>query len=669
MTLHRSRSALVPGIALAAVSVIAVAGALGCAAADGAGDEPGRRNDGGAGARDAGAASDAAGLPAGDAGTGAFAGENDAPSGAGCFDFVDTDGDGSLDCDDLECSSTPVCCVGSSSAACCRDSTAETLAYAGCTGTGTDALLTCTPGVTVFGSPSPELREGALVPNGGDRFDSGIVLASEVDPRVSRLEIEATIAAGEGCESCLDSVAIGLTRAQALGSSTLVDADLALMVSTASGEVRLLVGGAVSRAMALDGVRELVGADALAPLIYRLETTTEGDARVLVAASAEATAVSLFADVPYAPRGPARVVAWGRSANRGPSDPPPARITRISVSERICDAPASLARGGEPILPDSLDAWWESGERALAPSVFAYDDALGERRARMAFVYQGRIHVAAGIEGGRFRALADPRVPENAILAPGGAEWMGGGIGDPVLVRSADTRWHLWFTAIAADGTRSIARADAAAPDQLVFGEPVQVLVPDELSGAIGWDGPSVVGVTLGGVPRAFLAARRWSAGASGEETAIVLFELTDASAAPIPADVTIFDPAAGEVRGDSDVVRRATGVPSDFDADEVAAPALVVYGGVLRLYYAGRRGTRWSIGVMVSQDGQHWREASDGRAVLSGSGAGFDALSVSDPAPLVEDGELRLYHTGSDGVLASIGLARHAIPSEGDAP
>src|SRR5690606_6679324 len=100
------------------------------------------------------------------------------------------DGDGSLDCDDDECAGTAVCCVGSSSAACCVAAISETHAFGECSGNGADALVACAPGVTLFGSPAPELLEGALVPNGGDRHDSGIVLASTVDPRVSRLELD-----------------------------------------------------------------------------------------------------------------------------------------------------------------------------------------------------------------------------------------------------------------------------------------------------------------------------------------------------------------------------------------------------------------------------------------------------------------------------------------------
>ncbi|UJR79295.1 hypothetical protein [Sandaracinus amylolyticus] len=655
---HRSRSATILGFALASLALAAPL-SLGCDD-----DEDGAAVDGpDAGALDAGAWPRTDGGFAGDDAGPAYPGEDSPPTGAGCFDFVDGDGDDELDCDDPDCASTPVCCVGRSSESCCRAATPRTIAFSGCSGTGSDALLACAPGATLFGSPAPELRDFAFYPNGGDRYDSGIVLAGTVDPRVSRLAIEARVEAADTCDRCLDSVAVGLTSSTAtLGATSLVDADVAVMVSAASGELRLVIGGAVARALPLAEVRSMLGAGPVAAISYRLETTTNGRATLIGStSSAGGPWTPLFTDVPFAPRGPARVLAWGRASNRGPGDPPPAHLRALELSEGTCDAPASLARATDVILPDAIDPWWTSGERTRAPSVVTYEDQSGERRARMAFLYQGRIHAAAGIDGGRFRALADPGDPESAMIAPGAAPWLAA-VADPALVRGADHRWQLWFTAIAEDGTTSVARADGAGIDSLLMGEPARVLAPtSELDTTTGWDSPSVIR-TAGG--RTLLAARRRDADGTTE---VALFVI-DESGAPFPADTTIYDPSAGEVRADEHIVRRATGIATDFDADEVAAPALIEYGGVLRLYYAGRRGTRWSIGVMLSQDGVHWREGNGGRAILAGSGAGFDALSTNDPAPVVEGTELRLYYTGTDGVRDAIGLARHAIP-EGWAP
>jgi hypothetical protein len=43
---------------------------------------------------------------------------------------------------------------------------------------------------------------------------------------------------------------------------------------------------------------------------------------------------------------------------------------------------------------------------------------------------------------------------------------------------------------------------------------------------------------------------------------------------------------------------------------------------------------------------------------VLGPEGQSFDGFGVTDPAPLWEDGALRLYYAGTDGVRWRFGLA-----------
>lgn len=645
---HR-KNALISGLALALAGVAAAPLSWGCA--DEAGDIPGNI--------DAGVGVDLDAAPPDDRRDGGPAGalaENRDDLGVGCYDFVDTDGDGLRDCEDDECSTAPICCVGSSSDGCCTD-TATGGVELDCDGSGTAALAACATGASIFGSPSPELRDRTMVPLGGDRFDSGLVLAGAVDPRVARLTLEGVIAAGESCAACIDAVAFGLTTAEgALGATTLVDPDVALMVSTSQGEIRLLVGGAVARAVALETVRASLGVAIGARIEYQLTTTPGGLASVRARDGASGESTNVFTDVPYAPDGPARVVIWGRSTNRAAGDPPPAAIASLEVITATCDAPASVARRTAPILPDEIDPWWPAGARVRGSSVVVYDDA-GTQRSMMAFAYEGRIHLAGGIADGRFRALADPRVDTNAAVRAGAGDWLAGGVADPELVRG-ENRWEIWFTAIDAAGARSIGRALGEPGFALQFPTAEVVLSPEPAAGTDGWDAPSYLETTVRGTDHRYLAARR----TSGTMTEIVIHEIDASDDSLSPAAATRFDSDAGEaVNGD--VVHRATLAPTAFDANEVASPALVQYGGVLRLYYAGRRGTRWAIGVLVSEDGNHWRSGNDGEPVLGGSGSGFDALSVSDPEPVRIDGELRLYYAGSDGVGSAIGLGSHSIP------
>lgn len=650
------------GLALAIAGLASAPLAIGCGDYAAGGDP----TDGGADWIDAGFAADDGG-PGADGAAPLADNEDRAGNAAGCFDFVDSDGDMLVDCDDFEdCGAHPICCVDRATEACCVDELAATTDFSTCTGTGSAALAACVAGATLFGSPGPELRGGTLIPNGGARFDSGLALGVATDPRVERLAVSARIAAGEACAGCIDAVAIGLTSSQeTLGPTTLVDPDVGVVVSTSAGEVRLLVGGAIAGSVGLEDLRGQLGLGAAgAPIVYELRTEPSGTAS-LTARAPDApleSAHTLFSGVRFLPRGPARVVAWGRSANPGPGDPPPARIETLDVTTELCDTPGSAAAGSAPILPDDVDTWWDRDERVGGASVVQYVDADGMPRSLMVFSYQGRIHLAGPIADGRFRALADPRIPANALLAGDGASWSALGLFEPELAR-VDGHWELWFTAIGADGSPSIGRARSGAGWTVQVGAAEQVLAPDAGAGTFGWDGPSFLEVSLGGgAPRRFLAARRRAA----TRTEIVLRELMEDGALDA-AEATRYDASEGGVTT-SDVVRAPTGIPTTFDADEVAAPSLVHHRGVLRLYYAGRRGTRWAIGVMVSEDGRYWREANGGAPVIAGSGAGFDALGVTEPEPVIEGGELRLYYTGSDGIGGAIGLARHRV-ADGSTP
>ena len=92
------------------------------------------------------------------------------------------------------------------------------------------------------------------------------------------------------------------------------------------------------------------------------------------------------------------------------------------------------------------------------------------------------------------------------------------------------------------------------------------------------------------------------------------------------------------------------------YDRDEVADPAVVHSGGLHRLYYAARQGTRWQIAMMVSSDRVRWYDIGP---VLGPDDEGYDALAVRGPAPFVgADGRVSLYYLASDGVLGSLGLA-----------
>ena len=96
------------------------------------------------------------------------------------------------------------------------------------------------------------------------------------------------------------------------------------------------------------------------------------------------------------------------------------------------------------------------------------------------------------------------------------------------------------------------------------------------------------------------------------------------------------------------------------FDRDELAAPHLWRdTHGVLRLFYAGRRGSRWSIGLAIANR-LDFVERFGESALLAGSGVGADALGARAPAILDHGGgEYTLLYSGLDGASERLTFAR----------
>jgi hypothetical protein len=299
-------------------------------------------------------------------------------------------------------------------------------------------------------------------------------------------------------------------------------------------------------------------------------------------------------------------VVYGRTHNRPAGAPPPARALSVEARVAACEIPSALARG---------DALFDGDARA--PSV-----VIDEAGALVAFERGGAIYLARRDAAGAWIPTDEP-----ALEAPVNEAYR-----DPELTRGAEG-WILFVTH-ERDGTRTIARAESAG-DGETFDAPVDLPAPTTLSQ------PAFARIA----GRDVIAARATSAGDVGAES-IVLLELA--------GDELHWLEGTEEA---STVVRPAGGIHA-FDADEVAAPALYVdSAGIVRVYYAGRRGARWSIGLRAAGMNGPFSYAPE-EPVLEPSGDGLDALGVSDPSVAREGAELRLYHTALDGLRARIGEA-----------
>jgi hypothetical protein len=312
----------------------------------------------------------------------------------------------------------------------------------------------------------------------------------------------------------------------------------------------------------------------------------------------------------WTPRVDRRVVLYGRTHNRPAGAPPPARALSVTVSTRACEIPSALAREASAILgPGDVEA--------RAPSAVSSDGAL-----TVALEVDGDVALARPDGAGGWTIAP-------VLIAPDGEAYR-----DPELVRGSD-RWQLFVTH-ERDGASTIARAEGAPDFGETFADPVDLTGPGGVSlsapSVATWSGTLVAAVALvEGVAR------------------IVLLDLN--------GDGLTWH---GGSPSAATVIERRGGLMA-FDADEVGGPALFVDGGgLLRVYYAGRRGTRWSIGMIASGDGSTFTPAPL-TPLLAPSGAGFDALAVSDPSVVHTDGALQIFYGASDGGSHTIGRATGA--------
>lgn len=535
--------------------------------------------------------------------------------GAACYDGLDNDGNGQADCADVGCAANAECCVGSGDAACCDPVGAtRSLPLDRCTGTG--PALSCLgddASLHLFGSELPVIESGAFVPQGGIA-EGGVVLGDAIDPRGLDVTFDATIAApANRCTDCVDGAGIAiLDRLPMPGEHAVVL--FGVIVTGSRDEVMVLVADEpVARAPLVEGE----GA-------YRLELDVSGRGR------ATRNGALLAGIDGIALPSSARLAVFGRTQNR-PAGVAAVSVISASATTRACDAPAAIVRRSSVIVPWSGTTW--SPREVRRPSVVAWSDA-GTDKALMAFASEGTIYLAQRTGAGEFRSAAsDPGPPAFELPSELASAR------DPWLVLE-DTRFLLYFVGVDATGATSVWRTTGSPGYQTIFGAPARVLEPS-LFDLASVDAPAI---TIGDPSWALIARV-----GTGQDQRLVRF---------VSADGESWTLRGGSVESATLRVPRTDDLFA-FDRDEVGAPASVIvpdWSGrpIERVYYAGRRGTRWSIGLLVSATGDDFRAMG---AVLE-PGQGFDALGVADPAPLLEGSTLRLYYAGTDGSTWRIGVA-----------
>jgi hypothetical protein len=552
------------------------------------------------------------------------------PSKASCFDGVDNDDNARIDCEDEACASWPSCCPGRG--ACCGPTLASPLPSAldfrGCV---TQPVASrCTGGeVAAFGDPGPWVDADGWLHAGGREADGGLVVGAPVDLRHYRLRIDVELGrAGCGAGGCMESAGIAVTEAHPGGPHPVVRPLVGLLASGERDEVVLLVGD------------ERVAAWPFEQEIERWTLTLDPTGRAVV--ERDGASVSSH---PYAAIGASHLVIFGRSENRPAGGPAGSRIGQVAIETTVCDSPTAWS-GREPVTALSTPP---SGAARSAPSIARRP--LGE--------------YALAYESGGAIFVLDPTTDEawnggRAILAPS-TSYDSNGVFDPELQwddGGADGagQWVLFYTAVDAHDVRRIGRATST-PGGAFAPDAAASIDPAELEGTVGVEMPTVARTFDG---TWVLVAR--ANGVDGESR-LVAFTANSLSGASISDRAPLMHyphTTLGEL-----TTRRPTTMGLAFDAREIAHPSLVVQNGAFHLYYAGRHGTRWSIGLMTSDDLRHWRTFAE--PVLARDPSRLGELGVRAPDVLFHDQRVELVYVADDGVHGVVERAHRMSASHLD--
>ncbi len=582
-----------------------------------------------------------------------------------CADFRDDDDNGDTDCADVGCGATAICCVGSTSSTCCTapESLASVVDLTGCT---SSAPLDCAPGVEVFGSAAPVLTtqrdDGGLcapatvlAPQGDDRSDGGVLASAALDTSSGVVALEARVGVSASSAATLDAIGVGLTDQSALASTSSphVRPIVALVVSATDQAIRAVAGDI---ALASHPLGPILAAGGCPELELRIVTRPSGTFDTFYRAVGAASWISLDQGLPFQTTPVAHAVAFGRSTNPG-AEGVHAWLSSLSADHTTCDV-LDPVRSTQSVFPGAPTGTIGSVSRVGGVAAYELD---------------GDVYAAGVDADGRLHTLGRPGASGDRILAAGEASFFALGLADPELVPVGENL-RLFFTAIGAGGRRSIGYVDfdATLSQRVVESAPRELVPPDAL-GVSAVDGPAYFETLADDGPGGATILHRYvvfravlpdgrselrAAELDGSAPQLGLAaETRDADSPPA------FYTSASPLSPTEALYANRADDATRFDADEVAAPEVVEYRGVVRVFFAARRGARWSIGMLRSPDFHHFELAYPG-AVLAGTGVGFDAVSVSSPDAVLDTttGQLTLYYAATDGTNVQPGLATQQV-------
>jgi hypothetical protein len=485
-----------------------------------------------------------------------------------------------------------------------------------CPGDPTASCLAGLP-VTGFGDPGPWVREGRLHPGGDDSYDSGLVIGGDIDLTTMRARVDTQLhMPADPCTgACLEGAGIAFTAQTAFGDNTHVEPLAGLFVSGPRNEVVLLVGDRIAHRWTAS----------------EIDPTDDWTLVLRPSGTVEVTHGGETVPAPFPLSDRARLVVYGRNLNPSSTSGPGASISDVTMSVSVCDMPTAW-RDRQTIAFRTLGGGDTVDSGTMRSPSVAWDGT----RLVMAYQSGAEFHLA-----GRGGDDLSYFVMRNGAPVLDRAAHAGATVSDPELVRGPADEWWLFYTVTDAAGAKEIWRATVADPSMDDFVPDAAALVSP--AGEVdGWSMPAVLVHSVDAARYVIMIARADLA-TGGHQLRVLLS--TDDGVSFYPFSTT----ALPELTTPGGIGSAAA------DADEIAAPSLVIYRGAYHLYFASRRGTRWSIGMIASDELVLWRDVNEGVPVLTADGNGRDRLSVRDPEVFAQDTQVQLFYTGNDGARDAI--------------
>ena len=450
----------------------------------------------------------------------------------------------------------------------------------------------------LFGSPLPTFTDG-FSPGGDGEFDSGVVLDGSIDLRGESVRVEAGFVVPEGAcsgSNCFQTLGVSIARNAPVGAFAHVRTIAGLLWS--GGRMYLVVGERSIR----DWPAETGGE-------WTLSVDADGDLRVQSAANS----VNDFFNVAILPS-EAHIVLHGHNVNPGGGEGT-AHLSSLRVSRSECEM---TRQWGER---SAIEVGSGRTERLVGvSSPTSVRDRDG--RLRIAYLRDGRLITTLRGSDATPNVWVAADETRDALMADGVA------IAGPELALEGD-KLSLFY-----EIGGQIFRAEEATDNQFLRFEPGEVV--------------SSVSVSDATVHAPTFASR----GGAAEGALVVRVEY--AGSRPTLASFSV-DITDGVV-----VARLRDFLPTEALGDELGDPELFIRNRLYQLYVPYRRGTRWRLAHMTSEDFVFWTIADE---VALESGGADELFGPQAPDAVVSEAGVEVFYERFDGVQQSLGRIFRKTP------